>query len=396
MQLERLTLTNVRTFRNLDVSLERGLHVVTGPNGCGKTNLLESIALLATTRSSRAGADVEIISQEALYEEPLPVARLYAEVVTNSEPVSVEVAITCRGSGIKGKQPPTAGRRFRVNGIARRASDLIGQLRVVHFSADDIQIIAGSPGQRRRYLDITISQLDSIYVRALQRYQRVLQQRNGLLRRLQERHGRSAEELDFWDGELAAAGGIVLVGRALALDALSRRAAEHHSQLAPESGSLEVCYQPRLPAAQIEIILGGATPEEAAVVFQETLLSRRADDIAAGVTRSGPHRDDVSFKIGDQEAGIYASRGEQRTVALALRLAEVAFSHERTGDPPLLLLDDILSELDVVRRERVLVAAYGVDQVILTTPDLDRPSKNELPGARRYSIERGKLLTSSA
>ena len=114
MQLERLTLTNVRTFRNLDVSLERGLHVVTGPNGCGKTNLLESIALLATTRSSRAGADVEIISQEALYEEPLPVARLYAEVVTNSEPVSVEFAITCRASVIKGRQPPTKGRRFSV------------------------------------------------------------------------------------------------------------------------------------------------------------------------------------------------------------------------------------------------------------------------------------------
>ena len=109
------------------------------------------------------------------------------------------------------------------------------------------------------------------------------------------------------------------------------------------------------------------------------------------MTRSGPHRDDVRFSIGGAEAGAFASRGEQRTLALALRLAEVSLSHERTGDPPLLLLDDILSELDAARRERVLAAAYGVDQVVITTPDPDRPGAGELPDARRYRLEGGEL-----
>ena len=221
MHLDRLTLTNVRTFRDLDLSLEPGCYVVGGPNASGKSNLLEAITLLATARSSRARADVELISRQALRDDPLPGARLAAEVTTAAQPVSVELAVTAREPAGAGGRPPATGRRFRVNGIARRASDLIGQLRVVPFSADDLQIISGSPTQRRRYLDITISQLDVRYVRALQRYQRVLTQRNGLLRRLQERRGRGADELEFWDTELAAAGGVILAGRASALDALA-------------------------------------------------------------------------------------------------------------------------------------------------------------------------------
>ena len=252
MHLDRLTLTNVRTFRDLDMALEPGCYVISGPNASGKSNLLEAITLLATARSSRARADVELISRQALRDDPLPGARLAGEVTTAAQPVSVELAVTAREPGGTGGRPPATGRRFRVNGIARRASDLIGRLRVVPFSADDLQIISGSPTQRRRYLDITISQLDVRYVRALQRYQRVLTQRNGLLRRLQERRGRGADELEFWDTELAAAGGVILAGRASALDALAVGAAERWNQLAPSSPPLELHYEPRLPPEQAE------------------------------------------------------------------------------------------------------------------------------------------------
>ena len=397
MHLDRLTLANVRTFRALDLSLAPGCYVISGPNASGKSNLLEAITLLATARSARARADIELISRQALRDDPLPAARLAADVSTARGSVTVELAVTVREGAAADVRPAATGRRFRVNGVARRASDLIGQLRVVPFSADDLQIVAGSPGQRRRYLDITISQLDVRYVRALQRYQRVLTQRNGLLRRLQERRGRGADELEFWDGEAAAAGGVILAGRAAALAALAAGAAERWEQLAPSSPPLEVHYQPRLPPEQAAAIPaaapGGAEDATGAAqaALHDTLLARRGDDIAAGMTRSGPHRDDVRFAIGDAEAGAFASRGEQRTLALALRLAEVALSHERTGDPPLLLLDDILSELDSARRERVLAAAYGVDQVVITTPDPDRPAAAELPEARRYRIEDGEL-----
>ena len=395
MHVARLALTNVRTFRRLEAPLAPGVSVVTGPNGAGKTNLIEAVALLATTRSGRAGADAELIAQAALREEPLPAATLRADVVTAAEPVTVEIVVSSlevrdREAAESGALPPTS-RRFRVDGTARRASDLIGRLRVVMFSAADLQIVDGSPARRRRYLDITISQLDREYVRALQRYQRVLQQRNSLLRALQERRARPGDELAFWDRELAASGAVVLHGRTLAVRALAEGAARHYADLAPGGEALAVCYEPALPDAAASAVLDAGSAEGVEAAFAEVIEARRRDDLAAGMTRSGPHRDNMRFEIGGNDAAAFASRGQQRSAGLALRLAEVALSRDRTGDAPVLLLDDILSELDGERRERVLAAAYGVDQVVITSADEDRPSPADLPGAHRFRIEDGEL-----
>jgi DNA replication and repair protein RecF len=386
MHIAHLSLTNVRSFRRLALDLQPGLHVVSGRNGSGKSNLLEAIALLATTRSVRAGNDADLIAWDALRDEPFPVARLSAQVQTADGPTTVEVVIAARpGSPSDGA---SASRRFRVNGVARRASDLIGRLRVVLFSADDLGIIAGAPAARRRYLDLTISQLDPAYVRALQRYQRVLQQRNSLLRRLQDRRG-APGELDFWDQELAHAGAVVITGRARTLAALARGASTRYDELAPAEEPLSVCYRPALPAPLSEAT--GQAPDALAPQFLAALNELRGRDIQAGVTRIGPHRDDVAFLIGGHPAGATASRGQQRSAALAPRLAAVRHSTEQTGDAPALRLDDLLSELDAARRERVLATAYEVDQVLITTPDPDRPSRDELPSARRYQILSGTL-----
>ena len=386
MHLSHLSLTNMRSFRRLEADLQPGLHVVTGPNGSGKSNLLEAIALLATTRSTRASNDADLISWAALRDEPLPVARLNAHVEAADGPVTVEIVVGAKAAAPR--EVPAATRRFRVNGVARRASDLIGRLRVVLFSADDLGIVDGAPAARRRYLDVTISQLDPVYVRALQRYQRVLQQRNSLLRRLQERRG-SPGELDFWDQELAQSGAIVLTARARTLAALASGAAKRYQELAPSEEPLSVCYRPALPAPLSEAT--DQSPDSLAPRLLATLNELRGRDIQAGMTRIGPHRDDVAFLIGGHHAGATASRGQQRSAALALRLAEVALSTERTGDPPVLLLDDVLSELDAARRKRVLATAYEVDQVLITTPDPDRPAREELPAARRYRITGGIL-----
>src|SRR5712691_3218329 len=200
MHVARLELTNVRTFRRLDLVLTPGAHLIVGANASGKTNLLEAIALLATTRTARPGSDADMISWSAVADDPLPAARLEAEVETARGRTTLEVSVI-GGEAAAGGESTRASRRFRVNGIARRASDLIGRLRVVMFSAEDLRIIEGPPALRRRYLDITLAQLDTAYVRASQRYARVLQQRNSLLRRLQERRG-AADELEFWDEEL--------------------------------------------------------------------------------------------------------------------------------------------------------------------------------------------------
>lgn len=411
MHVARLTLRNVRTFRRLDLPLEPGIHLLVGPNASGKTNLLEAIVLLATTRLTRRGqADRDVISWTAMAEDPLPAARLSADVQTLGEPVTVEVVVATRETmparaapadaadqRVDDSPPPATSRRFRVNDVARRASDLIGRLRVVPFSADDLSIIDGPPANRRRYLDITISQIDSQYVRALQRYNRVLQQRNSLLRRLRERHGR-ADELDFWDEELARAGAVIVDGRAQALTALGQLAAARHAELAPEEAALTLEYHPAAlspgpppgpgDSAAPDADRDPATTEAHIAV---ALRAGRERDIHAGVTRTGPHRDDFSFLLGGHEAGPLASRGQQRTVALALRLAELTLSTERTGESPVLLLDDVLSELDAERRARVLGAAYQADQVLITSADEDRPAPHELPGATRYQLRDGAV-----
>lgn len=388
MHIAQLSLTNVRSFRRLELELTPGLHVVTGPNGSGKSNLLESIALLATARSLRTSNDVELIAWDSLRDDPLPAARFAARVHSHAEEnVQLEVIVSAR-------QPMTdiasaaASRRFRVNGVARRASDLIGRLRVVLFSADDLSIIEGAPANRRRYLDITISQIDPAYMRALQRYQRVLQQRNSLLRRIQEHRGQLGE-LDFWDEELAQTGAVLLTVRHHVLRELDRGASERYETLSTRSEHLQVLHRPGVPPELAEGL--GAAHTEVAPRLLAALVESRRRDVQAGTTRYGPHRDDVAFVVGGHVAASAASRGELRGMALALRLAEVTLSTQSTADPPVLLLDDVLSELDAERRRRVLAAAFEVDQVIITSPDPDRPAHAELSSARRYRIADGTL-----
>ena len=390
MHLAHLSLSNVRSFRRLELPLEPGRHVVAGENGEGKSNLLEAVQMLATARTLRSGTDLDLISWDSLAEDPMPAARLEAAVNTAAGRKTLEIAVVAQET-VAGVRPTRASRRFRVNGVARRASDLIGQLRVVMFSADDLDIIAGAPALRRRYMDITISQFDPAYLRALQRYQRVLEQRNSLLRKLQERRGR-ANELDFWDEELATAGALIVNRRAEAIRDLARDAHDRYAELAAgESEDLEVCYEPRLPGD----LPAAVREHDLAERYQTAIVAERGEDVRRGVTRWGPHRDDIQFLIGGHHAGNSASRGQQRTAALALRLAEVNLSTERSGDPPVLLLDDILSELDAGRRERILGAAYHVDQVLITTPDIDRPTPDELPEATRYHLADGVLTVVS-
>lgn len=409
MHLSHLSLANVRSFRRLEIDLEPGSYVVVGENAEGKSNLLEAIALLATTRSQRPGADVELISWPALREEPLPAARLAGRVESARGSDTVEMSIAARalsapgggaeGGGAPGEgvdpAPPPTGRRFRLNGVARRASDLVGTLRAVLFSAADLGVVAGPPAARRRYLDLTLSQLDGRYVRAAQRYARVLQQRNSLLRRIAERRGRP-DELDFWDEELAQAGSVLLADRARSIDRLAADAARRYAELAPGDAPLRPCYRPALPGPLSAALLadggdGAGAGDWLSGAFRDALAERRREDVAAGVTRIGPHRDDVAFLLGGRELAPTASRGQQRGAALALRLAEVELCRSRTGEPPVLLLDDVLSELDARRRERVIEVAYGVDQLVVTTPDPTRPPPGAVVGERRLRLAEGEL-----
>jgi DNA replication and repair protein RecF len=383
MHLTHLSLMNFRNFERLELDLPTGAIVFYGDNAQGKTNLLEAIYLLATTRSPRAGSDGELVRWGAS-EDGMGAARVVGRAVRGRMDVQVEMAVLARDSTLPAV--PRSAKRLRVNGLPRRATEVIGQMLAVLFTTQDIDLLTGPPAGRRRYLDITLSQVDHIYLRALQRYQRVTQQRNVLLRRIQE--GRAApDQLLSWNEELVAQGSIITLARAAAVAGLNERAAAVHSGLSDGRERLTISYVPQL----MEERRAGLpeTIEEARNLYRAALHRRQSKEIAAGVSLVGPHRDDLRFDLDGKAAGAFASRAQQRTVALALRLAESAFLYECSGETPILLLDDILSELDHRRRAAVLSAVEHAEQALITTAELDRFEAGFIGKATVFSVASG-------
>lgn len=387
MRIKRLQLINYRNFPRLDTELPAGLAVFVGDNAQGKSNLLESIYLLATMRALRAEVDAQLISRVSLEDDVLPVARVVAEVETSGEAIRVEVIVASR----PGANGPIATKTVKINGVAKRLSDAVGRLTAVLFTADDLDLITGSPSGRRRYLDIMLAQVDREYAAARSRYERVLDQRNHLLKRIREGDAR-AEELGFWDEELCRTGAGILQRRAAELAQVRELSAEFHRSFAPDD-TLEVEYQPRLD--RVPQALADIPPEDAAAEFSASLGRGLARDIAAGMTLQGPHRDDFSLSLNGASASGFASRAQQRTIALALRLAEARLLELRRGEPPVLLLDDILSEMDAGRREAVLSSLSGVEQILVTGTDMDRFPESSATTGAVFQVVAGEVRASA-
>ena len=375
-----------------------------GDNAQGKTNLLEAIYFLATTKSPRTANDAELIRWDA-FAEGEPVSRLEAQVQRASGKLEVEIAMRGTQGGAKEQEPgqdlgPEEGtsflaphrpilvqKRLRVNGVARRAADFIGQVNVVLFSPEDIELVGGSPALRRRYLDITYCQVDRTYLRALQRYGRVLLQRNHLLRQIREEPHR-ADELAIWDEQLVDLGLYLVQQRAKGLRELDDLSRMVHHRVTNGREDLRLVY---LPSVGQNLGPWAEELEEARNEFRRALAEYRGREIAQGMSLVGPHRDDLRFVVNGFDMGVYGSRGQQRTVALCLRLAEAQFVHQRKQDWPILLLDDILSELDASRRRHVLEVAKQHQQVLITTTDLDRLTPDFLARATCLRILEGRL-----
>ena len=396
MRLNSLSLTNFRNYVRLELRLPGRLTVLQGANAQGKTALLEAIHLLATGRSPRAGAERELINWLAL-ESALPYARLEAEMGEGREAQKLELVLELvpggNGNGIVRKQ-------VRINGVPKRALDLVGRLRVVLFLPEDISLVAGAPAERRRYLDIMLCQVAPAYTRALAEYNRALAQRNALLRRLRDEGG-DPGQLAFWDGQMAEHGGVLLHRRAQAVNDLDRLAAERHRDLTGGAERLRLAYLPspdparttaaRPPAEGNSVAYDGMSREQIARWLSGLLLGARGRDIAAGSSLIGPHRDDLAFSVEAHDLRTFGSRGQQRTGALALKLAEVQMMREETGDTPLLLLDDVMSELDATRRQAMLAALAEVDQALVTTTDWSDFTPELLAQARQWRVEAGTL-----
>ncbi len=407
MYCEKLNLKDFRNYRRLELGLSPGLTVFQGENAAGKTTLLEALYLLATTKSPRAGADQELVSFEAEAEFGAPAfTRLSAQVERLDGKIEAEILVV-RDDKNQPATTPNAGRkRVKLNGAPAKAVDLIGKINVVLFSPEDLDLIIGTPALRRRYLDVTLSQIDHRYLRQWQTFAKVLAQRNSFLRNLRERRqdirGRrmggepAQDELSIWNEELIKSGAYLVQRRREALLALNERAATLHAHLTgllssllqDPSGGFEIVYQPSFD-------LQTATDESAvAARFEAQLAEVRSQELRRGMSLVGPHRDDFSFRLAGSDLAVYGSRGQQRTAVLALKLAEVGWMEAQTGDRPILLLDDILSELDASRRQYVLDTVQArAEQVLITTTDLnlfgEQTALREL--AALYRVEGGKV-----
>ncbi len=377
MRLTRLHLSNYRNFRRLELELPAGVSVFVGDNAQGKSNLLEAVYLLATMRAVRAEADSQLVGRGALA-GAAAVARVAGEVETAAGVLRLEVAVTVRaGSG-----GPVATKTVKVNGNPRRLSAAVGCMTAVLFTAEDLELVSGPPALRRRFIDLALGQVDPKYNAARARFERALTQRNHLLKQMRE-GAAHPDEVVFWDAELARDGGLIFEKRAAFIREVEALAAVLHGSLAPGE-ALSVQYQPRIDGP-------APGPGQAAEAYAAALARGLGRDIAAGMTLQGPHRDDVLLQLDGLPASGFASRAQQRTVALSLRLAEARFLFARRGEAPVLLLDDVLSEMDAARRASVLRAMVDVEQMLVTGTDWDRFSREFLEQAAQFQVAGGSV-----
>ena len=393
MHLSHVTLDHFRSYAHLAWSLGPGLTLVLGENASGKSNLLEAIALLATLRSPRAGADGEMIA----WSSPAPpVARVQGTAQRGAGPVTVEVAVAARTDAQGRVRPgrsgaPLSSKRVRLNGVAHRSADVVGAITAVLFSAVDLDVIAGAPSARRRLLDTAISQVDREYARALRTYERALTQRNALLKRIAGGRG-AADQLAPWDDAVSGAGATIVAGRAAAAHDLQRFAAAYHQRIRETAGSREealaLVYRPALGEAGLPEV---PSPEAVRERLRAALEAQRSREIAARSTLTGPHRDDLLVLLGGRLAAAYGSRAQFRTIAVALRLGEADLLRTHTGEQPIVLLDDLFSELDPARRAATAEALSGREQVIVTSADPGTVPEALRAPAATYHLANGTL-----
>ena len=349
--------------------------------------------MLSVARSTRTSSDAELINTRSLSQFPVH-AQVAGIVDRAAGQVRLQLDLTDAASdrpaptkdGEPHPRPKRVQKTLQVNGVRRRSNDFVGVLKAVQFTPEDVDLISGPPQLRRRFMDMLISQLSHTYLADWQEYGRVLRQRNHLLRAI--RDGASSQpELEFWDIRFAVSAGRIVSERLKTLDRLSEFACQSHGELSGSDGQLSLTY---LPSSEI----GSARcARELASVILEDVRGRTSREIAAGHSLTGPHRDDLTASIGDLDVSGFASRGQARTVVLALKLAEARLIAEAIRDQPVILLDDVMSELDPARQRHVLEFTSRYEQVIITSAEPTLADQLGIERHRRLYVESGKFTS---
>ncbi len=397
MRIEHLSLTNFRNYARLELRLPAsGPVLLYGENAQGKTSILEAITYLATSTSPYTTSDRQLIHWRT-EGEPIPFARLSAQLGGGAyQKLDITLMLDMTSGA------PRFKKSVKLNNVDKRVMDVVGLLNVVLFLPQDLSLIEGAPSDRRRFMDTALRQVDRDYRLALHEYEKILPQRNALLKRIGDKRAGEGE-LAYWDEQLACQGAVLIAGRQAFLRELELLARENHDVLSGGRETLSLRYLPSLlPAAtgdgrQRTFALPGLdldrqlTAAQIQPQFCAQLQERRRDSIARGITLAGPHRDELRLLINGRDCGDFGSRGQARTAVMALRFAELAWMRDQLGDYPLFLLDEVAAELDAGRRRFLLERLDGGAQTLLTTTELDIFDSAFLERAALYQVINGQI-----
>ena len=357
MYISSVELKNYRNYEYASIPFKNGINILFGDNAQGKTNILESLYVCATTKSHRKSRDKELIqfgSDEA-----------HIRMMVNKKDVDHRIDMHLK------KQK---GKGAAIDGImVKKSSELLGMVHMILFSPEDLSIIKNGPGERRRFIDLELCQLNKLYMKYLSQYNKVLNQRNGLLKQISFSKD-LAETLDIWDIQMVKYGVEIIKIRENFVQNINEIISEIHEKLTGGKEHLILEYEPSIRAED----------------YEESLFSRRKKDLRNMATGAGPHRDDISFIVNGIDIRKYGSQGQQRTAALSLKLAEIKLVEKMIQDQPILLLDDVLSELDRNRKNYLMESISGI-QTIITCTGLDEFVQGRLSIDQVYEIKNGKI-----
>ena len=372
MYLKTLHLRYFRNYQEQRVDFIAPKTILVGNNAQGKSNLLEAVELLATLRSHRMARDRDLVREGEAFGQ--------INATLERQTGIIDLSLTLRRAG---------RRTVALNSeYLRRQLDFLGVLNAVQFSSLDLELVRGGPEQRRHWIDTLLIQLEPVYAYILQQYNQVLRQRNAFLKargeRLEVRGSDSDSELAVWNAQLAAVGARVIRRRSRGIERLAPIASAWHASISDRTEILQVKYAPNVPLTQ-------GSPEEVQQAFLEKIAQRVIAEQHQGTTLVGPHRDEIELTINQTPARQYGSQGQQRTLVLALKLAELKLIEEVIGESPLLLLDDVLAELDPNRQNQLLEAIQDRFQTLITTTHLGAFDSQWLKASQILTVQAGHI-----
>lgn len=370
MHVKNLTLHNFRDYADLEFTPGSGLNILFGRNAQGKTSLLEAIYILATSRSWRAGRDYELVRWET------PISRIWSEIERDAQN-DVEIEITF------GR---TEKKRVSLNTVRKsRLSDFLGHVNVVLIEPHDVDIVRGEPSGRRRFINLELSQIQPQYCHLMANYRRILDQRNQLLKNIQQ--GRGADALlHVLTEQLVTCGSGIVERRLRFLQRIGETGRRLHGEITEGEEDLSIEYRSSICPES-----GDGNSGEIAEKFMSVLNKKRDEEIRRGVTLAGPQRDDLAFKINGIDSRVYGSQGQQRTIALSLRLAELEVMEDLASEPPIVLLDDVMTDLDEGRRQHVFRLTNGRCQTFITAASRNSFDGCFLSSGKVFGVEKGTV-----